>query len=109
MEKGETTNLIFSIVSVITLMIALILNYFRTELFGVVKGYAPHNFGFNMTIFMPLSLLSFLTGIVSIIWLINKWRKRQNTGLKKLTLILSIPSFGFLILIAINIIIILRQ
>ena len=38
-----------SIYSLGLLVIAFALNAFRTELFGVVKGYAPHNLTFNLS------------------------------------------------------------
>jgi len=106
--KGDIINLILSILSLVSLTTALLLNYFRTELFGVVKGYAPHNFSFNITYFFPLSIISILTSLVSLIWLKNKWKHRQNKTVKWITLSMSLPAICFLILMTINVFLILR-
>ena len=96
--KGEKANLVFSIVSFTLLLAALILNYLRTELFGVVKGYAPHNFGFNVIYFIPLTFLSVLTAIISVTWLFGNWSKRRNRNIKWITLLLILPViFSFFI------------
>lgn len=109
MTKGEKINLSISILSVLSLITAFALNYFRTELFGVIKGYAPHNFGFNMIYFLPLILLSLLSAFVSLIWLGNQWKKRPNRKLKWLTMILSIPAVCCLLFGIIETFMLMRQ
>jgi len=91
-SKGEKANLIISVISGVSLIIALILNYFRTEWFGVIKGYAPHNFGFNFTYFLPLIFLSLVTAFISMVWLFSKWKIRQNKIYKWITLVLFLPT-----------------
>jgi ABC-type Fe3+-siderophore transport system permease subunit len=99
--KQERNNLILSSISTISLIAALALNYFRTEIFGVVKGYAPHNFSFNMVYFFPLLFSGFLTAVISALWLAMKWNARQNKNIKWLTLVLTFPAilafFGLII------------
>lgn len=109
MTKGEKINLTISILSILSLMAAFILNYFRSELFSVIKGYAPHNFGFNMIYFLPLIFLSLLSAFISLIWLHNQWGKRQNRKLKWLTMILSMPAVCCLLLGIIETFMMLRQ
>jgi hypothetical protein len=109
MTKGEKINLAFSFFSILALITALLLNYFRTELFGVIKGYAPHNFGFNMTYFLPLIFLSLLSAFVSLVWLRNQWKNRKNGKLKWLTLILNLPAVCCLLFGIFETLMIMRQ
>jgi hypothetical protein len=109
MTKGEKFNLAFSILSALSLLLAIVFNLFRTQLFGVIKGYAPHNFGFNLRIFVPLILLSLITAIISIIWVNNRWRNRKSKILKRITVILNFPAIIFLILLLFNLFMIMRK
>lgn len=102
-SKGEKTNMVLSVVSLFSLIAALILSYYKTELFGIIKGYAPHNYSFNLTYFIPLILLSIVTAFVSLIWLRNNWKLRQNIKLKWITMLLSLPAIGIILLLMINI------
>lgn len=109
MTKEEKIYLSISILSILSLMAAFILGYFRTELFGVIKGYAPHNYGFNMICFLPLILLSLSFAFVSLIWLSNQWKNRQNRKLKWVIMILSMPAVCIFLYVIIGIFMILRQ
>ncbi|MFN6947251.1 MAG: hypothetical protein ACK4ND_20095 [Cytophagaceae bacterium] len=52
---------IASIVALVLFSIALLVNAFRMELFGIIPGYAPHNFGFNILFLLPcLAFLHFI-------------------------------------------------
>ncbi len=106
--KSERNNLILSIVSVGSLAVALLLNLFRAEWFGVIKGYAPHNAGFNFLYFFPLIFLHFITALISLIWLLLKWDSRQNKRIKRITFVLILPSMIFFIISIAKIISILR-
>lgn len=98
MTKSERNNLILAIISVLSLCIALILNFFRTEWFGVIKGYAPHNFGFNIIYFLPLIFIHFLTAGIALIWLLLKWDSRKNLIIKWITFLLIMPAVAFFII-----------
>jgi len=69
---------ILPILSTGLLMITLLINHFRFELLGIVPGYAPHNFGFNMLFFLPSTILS-LIGALIVLFRIDKIKiKRVN-------------------------------
>jgi hypothetical protein len=44
-----------AVVVALLFTLGLTINFFRRELFGIVPGYAPHNFGFNAFFFIPLT------------------------------------------------------
>jgi hypothetical protein len=71
--------------------IALILNYFRYELFGVVPGYAPHNFSFNFSIFIPLTVSALLLSTHVNFRVLLYWSDRPNLLQKLLALLLTTP------------------
>ncbi|MDA0177388.1 MULTISPECIES: hypothetical protein [Mesoflavibacter] len=89
-----TTRMAFSSLGI--LIIALLINEFRVPLFGIKKGYAPHNFGFNFTFFLPSMAIAIGLGFAVIGRTIKHWKTWTNLN-KKLVLIgLSIPSIGIL-------------
>lgn len=49
------------------LVITLIVNEYRFELFGIRPGYAPHNFGFNMFFFLPSTLISLVSALIVLV------------------------------------------
>lgn len=86
------------------LILSLVINEFREPLFGIKKGYAPHNFGFNFLFFLPSMLFAIGLGFAVIGRTIKYWKTWEDLN-KKLTLIgLSIPSIGLLIFMIIRII-----
>jgi hypothetical protein len=109
MTKSERNNLILSIISVLALGIALLLNYYRTEWFGVIKGYAPHNFGFNLIYFIPLLFVHYATAGISLFWLLLRWDSRFNIKIKWVTVLLIIPAILSFILGVIQTISLMRM
>jgi len=53
--------------SLILLIITLIINELRFELFEIRPGYAPHNFGFNIFFSLPSTFLSLICSIIVIV------------------------------------------
>jgi len=63
------TRLLLSAASFLLVSLALVLNYFREPLLGLKEGYAPHNFYFNFTFFLPSMALAFVLSLyVAIMW-----------------------------------------
>ena len=54
-----------------------IISYYRT-LFGVIKGYAPYEFSFNVLFFLPMLLLITLGVLIIILKIMNKWKIYEN-------------------------------
>jgi hypothetical protein len=95
----------WAIVADSLLVTALIVNYFRFELFGIVPGYAPHNFSFNITFFIPAVLTSALISIFVTVTVLLAWRSLPSLRVKLITVLMTIP---IPILLLIQIIRILR-
>jgi hypothetical protein len=105
---GQKINLVVSIISLILIGAAIILNIFRYELFGVVPGNAPNNFSFNLTVFLPLSFFGLLLSSIALIMVFLKWRKWGNKKIRIFTIFFALPAMWLLILLVINTILILR-
>ncbi|MFZ6052516.1 hypothetical protein [Halocola ammonii] len=70
-----------------------IMSIFREELFGIVPGYAPHNFSFNFGFYLPAHFfLSTLCLLVIIRTYIN-WDIWPAKIEKYVALLLSVPFF----------------
>ena len=73
------------------LVITLLLNHFRTILFGFEKGYAPDNFVFNFIIFLPAMLISLILGLTSLVRILKHWKKWDELYKKVFYIGLSFP------------------
>lgn len=87
----QFVDLILAIISILLLTIAIILNVFRHELFGVIHGNASRNFGFNLTYFIPLTFLSLIISFIVNFRVFWNWNKRTDLKKKVLSLILASP------------------
>jgi len=61
--------------------IILIINEFRYELFNIRPGYAPHNFGFNFTFFLPSTFLV-LIGAFLVLFNLDKSSNRRERNIR---------------------------
>ncbi len=85
MKKGVKT-MKFSIAIFSIFIAILLINTFRLELFGIVPGYAPHNFGFNVMFFIPVNLFVFISSFVILILVIINWTNWGKTKEKYISL-----------------------
>ena len=76
------------------LFLALVINEFREPLFGIKKGYAPHNFGFNFMFFLPSMLIAIGLGLAVIGRTIKNWKNWTDLNKKLILIGLSIPAIG---------------
>lgn len=107
-SNGQKINLIVSTVSLISISLAILLNQYRYELFGVVPGNAANNAGFNMLIFLPLSFVGLLLSVISLTLTVVKWKKWRNVKIRIWTFVMALPAIGFFCLLVINMLMILR-
>ena len=60
---------------------AQVINYYREPWLGIVPGYAPHNFAFNLSFYIPSVLLSTCLVLISAIFYFHSVRtlRRNNS------------------------------
>lgn len=80
-----------SVIAVILFLGALIVNYFRTPLFGLAQGYAPDNITFNGLFFIPVTLCATLMASIALRRVVKNWKIFSRTGEKYLCLFLTTP------------------
>lgn len=76
------------------LFFALLVNEFRAPLFGIKKGYAPHNFGFNFMFLLPSMLIAIGLGFAVVGRTIKHWKTWTHLNKKVVLIRLSIPAIG---------------
>ncbi len=97
MKKGVKT-MKFSIAIFSIFIAVLLINTFRLELFGIIPGYAPHNFGFNVMFFIPVNLFVFISCFVILTLVIINWTKWGKTKEKYISFGISTTIFSFLLI-----------
>ncbi|MCX7550124.1 hypothetical protein [Xanthomarina sp. F2636L] len=95
-----TTRMAFASLGI--LILALVINEFREPLFGIKKGYAPHNFGYNFTFFLPSMLIVIGLGFVVIGLAIKHWKTWTDLNKKLILIELSFPAIGIWIFIIVK-------
>lgn len=80
-----------AIVTFITFLVGIIINFFRLELLGVVPGNAANNFSFNIGFFIPFNLLILLSCLVVIIGILIKWNKNPKIKNRLISLVFALP------------------
>lgn len=76
-------------------------NEFRNYI-GFAKGYAPHNFAFNIGFFIPATFISMIIGITAIGRTIKYWKSWREIKKKWIIIGLSIPGIVFWVYIFSN-------
>lgn len=83
-----------AITSLVFFIVVLTINYFRLALFGVVPGYAPHNFSFNLLFFIPTNFLILIMALIVITRILNNWNNWGSLKERIIPLGLTIPIVG---------------
>jgi len=76
--KAEFIDYILVVISNLAFALIFIFGYYRLEWFGVLPGYAPHNFGFNFLIILPLLIISSLLSVIVVYRNLSIQNKREN-------------------------------
>ena len=87
-----------ALVAVLLYILLLTLNRFRLELFGIVPGYAPHNFVFNMLVFLPGVVIILVTCALVIGNTIRRWKSITLVKNQWIPLLLTVPIFTLILL-----------
>lgn len=76
--SGEVVDYILVVIANLAFALIFIFGNYRLEWFGVLPDYAPHNFGFNVGIIIPLTLICFVLSLLVIFRVFLSWKKRIN-------------------------------
>jgi hypothetical protein len=79
-QYGRT--LIFAVGSLLVFLIVETVNFNREAWLGITPGYAPHNFGFNVSFYMPSMIVSSGLAIMSVVYYIRSMRVLRRNGLR---------------------------
>lgn len=83
------------------LLFLLLVNQFRNYI-GFAKGYAPHNFAFNIGFFLPTTFISMVIGVTTIGRTLKNWKNWLDLKKKWVIITLSIPGIVFWVYIFIK-------
>jgi hypothetical protein len=70
----------FGISGLVLFCAAQVINYYREPWLGVVPGNAAHNFAFNLSLYIPATLLSSGLALVSVIFYLRSLRTLRSTN-----------------------------
>jgi hypothetical protein len=110
-ERPDTYNairhqrrlLVWSLIAATLFICALVLNYFRRPLFGIIPGYAPHNFTFNFIFFIPATVIATLISYFVVGQTILNWRRLIDLRGKVVALLLTVPILALFVLMVFRI------
>jgi uncharacterized membrane protein YidH (DUF202 family) len=80
LRRGFGLALSFAATSLALLAAAQVVNYFREPWLGIEPGYAPHNFAFNLSFYIPSLLLSSALAVVSALLYLRCIRRLRRSG-----------------------------
>jgi uncharacterized membrane protein len=76
--KAEQVDYILIVIANFALALIFIFGNYRLEWFGVIPGYAPYNFAFNVGVILPLTFISVVISILVFFKILLSWKKRKN-------------------------------
>lgn len=97
--KAEFIDYILVVIANLAFALIFIFGYYRFEWFGILPGYAPHNFGFNVGLIIPLTFISFACSVFVVIRIFCNWKCRTNKLNKYFSILFSLP--GILLILRI--------
>jgi len=93
--KQGNLNFALAILALLAFIIVTILSVYRYELFGIEPGYAPHNFGFNVTYIFPSILLILILCLLVLLRTLIYWRRYLNKTKKIIALVISLSIWTY--------------
>ncbi|HEU4719087.1 MAG TPA: hypothetical protein VFU15_14685 [Bacteroidia bacterium] len=90
--------IVCAVLSFLFFFLAIALNAFRYQLFGINAHDAPGNFSFNTAIFIPLVLGSILLIPFVIYGVIAKWKYKPRRRLLLVSFLFILPELTFLVI-----------
>lgn len=76
--KDQFIDYILIVIASLAFALIFIFGYYRLECFGVIPGYAPYNFAFNVGLILPLTFVSFVLSVFVFSRALLNWKKRSN-------------------------------
>ncbi|MFY1047603.1 hypothetical protein [Chryseobacterium sp. GP-SGM7] len=95
--KAESIDYILVVIANLAFALIFIFGYYRFAWFGVLPGYAPHNFGFNVLVILPLLVITSVFSVIVLSRVLSNRNKRKNNLDKYLTILLTLPILFFIL------------
>ena len=92
LKQGDL-NFIISIFLLLSFIIVTTISVYRYEFFGIEPGYAPHNFGFNVTYILPSILIILILCLFVLLRTLIYWNRYTNKT-KKIMALVFLCQFG---------------
>lgn len=92
MQKPQFIDYILIVIAILAFALIFIFGYYRLEWFGVIPGYAPYNFAFNVGLILPLTFVSFVLSVFVFSRALLNWKKRSNKLDNSFLIFFSLPS-----------------
>lgn len=90
--KAQFIDYILIVIASLAFALIFIFGYYRLEWFGVIPGYAPYNFAFNVGLILPLTFVSFVFSVFVFSRALLNWKKRSNKLDNSFLIFFSLPS-----------------
>jgi hypothetical protein len=72
----------FALGSLLLFLVAETVNFNREAWLGVTPGYAPHNFSFNLSFYLPMMVVSNVLAFTAVVYYIRSLRAARKKGLR---------------------------
>lgn len=102
--KAQFIDYILIVIASLAFALIFIFGYYRLEWFGVIPGYAPYNFAFNVGIILPLAFVSFVLSVFVFFRVLLNWKKRPNKLDDSFLIFFSLPSIILVIRVFISLV-----
>lgn len=90
--KAQFIDYLLIVIANLAFALIFIFGYYKFEWFGIIPGYAPYNFAFNVGLILPLTFISFVLSVFVFLRALQNWKKRPNKLDNSFLIFFSLPS-----------------
>lgn len=90
--KAQFIDYLLIVIANLAFALIFIFGYYKFEWFGIIPGYAPYNFAFNVGVILPLTFISFAISVFVFFRALLNWKKRPNKLDNSFLVFFSLPS-----------------
>lgn len=102
--KAQFIDYILIVIANLAFALIFIFGYYRLEWFGIIPGYAPYNFAFNVGLILPLTFVSFVLSVFAFLRAVQNWNKRPNKLDNSFLIFFSLPSIILVVKVFISLV-----